>query len=259
MGINAFKKGHREKPKKTAKALESDIVSLEGRMRNVVMMLQMQMQQMNQRLVTVEQQAELIDFRSLATLKLSVAKGLFTNEEHDAMAELTRIDSFNDQSDRDTTARGLVPAADGTGLDKDLVYIARVDAFEPAVLVTPAVEATKDAPGTEAVIAPNPNAGKKIDQLSMLRMKVTFGSGEFPGVFEANFKGAKVGETISFTLECPKELGAFAGKTADFQVNVLQILETPKPVQDTASADDGPDRESEGEATPALSVVEEPQ
>jgi len=253
MGIG-FRKGARQAPKKTAKALEADIQQLSARAQNAMMLLQMQLQQVMQRVVTLEQQSELLDFRSLATLKVLVNNGSFTNEEHDAMAETLRIEAFNTQSEAESARLQLQVADPDTTLDKGIVYVARVDAFEPAMLSTPAIEATDTAPAVEATVAPNPNAGKKISELSMLRIKVTFGSEEFPSDIEKHYAGAKAGDTVSFTAEIPKGIGTFAGKNVDFKVSVLQLLKTPEPEAET---NETADEEATPSDAPKLSVVEE--
>lgn len=259
MGIG-FRKGNRQEPKKTAKALEGDINQLEARVRNAVMMLQMQLQQMNQRLVQAEQQAELIDFRSLSTLKLLVSKGAFTNEEHDAFAELLRIEAFEAQSARDNAERGLVVADPDTTLDTGVTYVARIDAFEPDVITTPGTEATMTEPATEAKMEPNPEAGKKIEQLSMLRMKVTFGSKEFPPEIEEQLKGGIAGSGRSFTIKCPNELGVYAGKTVTFAVTIIQLLKpAPKSVAvEPATVEAAPEAAVAPDDAPTLAVVEKP-
>jgi hypothetical protein len=188
--------------KKSAKELEGGILSLETRVRNAMMMLQMQLQQHIQRLVNVEQSMEMIDFRSLATLRSAVEKGLFTNEEHNAIAEIARIESFNVQSEQDNAIKFLKPAPE-EALADGLVSVSNVEAFDVD--------------------------GKKIERLSMLRSKVRFGGGEFPKAIEEQLLGAKQGETRSFTIECPPEMGPYAGQKVSFTFNVLQVLKADPP------------------------------
>lgn len=211
--------------KKTNKALENDQKQLETRLRNALMMVQMQLNQMSQKVSMLERQAELIDYRSLATMKLAQDKFVFTEAEHDAAAETLRIATFTEQSERDNETRNLKPTDEG--LVNDVVYVFRIDAFEGATV--------RGVDGNEI---PNPNAGVKIESLSLLRMKVAYGAGEFPKEIEDQLAGAKAGETRSFEIVAPKTLGSWEGRPVRFNVDVLQTFKAePKEVPVTGTGE----------------------
>lgn len=202
-------KGFREVKKPTTKAVESRQNQMEKNLEknfgNLVMAMQASNNALRQEIMTLQRRLDTVDYRSLSTLRLAGTKGLFTAEEHEAQADVLRIEQFDELSAADDKAKGLIltdaPVSAGLVAEVRLIATHPADAAE--------------------------NAGQRISELSLLRSKILIGSGELAKEVEDGFIGLKAGEVKTYSVLGGEKFGPYEGKTVSFKVEVLRVLSVP--------------------------------
>lgn len=189
-----------------------------------------QLSSLMQQIMNMSARLEAIDYRTVATRNLLIAKGVFTDEEHANEAKKLRIEDFDKESAIDDIKRKLMPVSDDHEAKLGDIMTAEIEATYASTF--------KTADGTEVATDPA-KAGLPISQLSTLRTKVSLGSGELMPDLEVKLLGAKKGDKRVVELAMPTAYQAFAGEAVKFEVNVID-LKVPLKMEAPIAAEETP-------------------
>jgi hypothetical protein len=186
----------------TAKAMKKRMEMLEQVMRRSVYQIGLQLQRLQDEIMSINQTLRKIDCRSLATLRMLEQGEEFTVEAHDRVANEINTEIFEKLSEEEDAQLGLVsidePCANGHRI------VMQLAAYQ------------SDESGKR---------GDKIDELSLHRSKIQLGAGEFPEVIESEIVGMEPDTTREFTVTMPAGLFPdYADKQVTYEVNLLQVL-----------------------------------
>jgi hypothetical protein len=212
MTFNPNQNGFRQKPDPTKGEMAKEF---EQRFQGIMGMIQQLAQDMNKigqgmnalhkQIPALSSALEMCDYRSFTTVKLLTERGIFTEEEHEKSAEITRIKDFGIMAAKDDLAKGALASPEGYKAQKGDLVTLRLQAF--------------DADTNELVAA-----------ISPLRIRFLIGSNRM-AIVENELIGTAQGETKVSNVVLGPEYGPDAGKKLRLNMEIFDIKTIPAKVE----------------------------
>jgi trigger factor len=201
---------HNQRTKPTVKEMKIKADAINDTVAFFQDMLGDKLKSLENQVAAIHRQIETIDTRSVAAVRLLLAKTLVTDDEMRSEMDKVLIETFDRGVAEEDAALGL-EATDGP-VGAGTTYVMKFETFMD---------------------------GEKNSALSSPRSQAQFGKGQLPKVFEEGIQGMKAGEAREFEVDAPAEFGpTYKDKKLTFKVEMKSVKkQKPAPVADPSPAD----------------------